>query len=117
MNKTMTTKTSKVICHDYIVMGRHFTIVFHDGMYCAIEDKYIDDSGCTNKHLNCSELCPGLHLNDCLERVRQKVKMEAFMADGLSRAEAMCKVFGYPCTPEMLKTLNTLMANEMRCDI
>lgn len=100
---------TKVICNDYTVMGRHFTIVFHEGMYCAVEDKYINEAGYTTKRLTCSDLCPGLHLNDCLERVRKMVKIDALVADGSSKAEAMCKVFGYPLTAEMLATINTFL--------
>ena len=54
-----------------IYRDRTFLIVSNAGYYMAIEDKYIDENGKTNKNLNGLEL----NVDDTLLGCKNKVKM------------------------------------------
>ena len=54
-----------------IYRDRTFLIVSNAGYYMAVEDKYIDENGKTNKNLNGLEL----HADDTLLGCKNKVKM------------------------------------------
>lgn len=80
----------KVVVKDYSVRGRHFVIVKHQDVFCAVEDKYIDENGKLNKALRGVELHPASKLEDCLNYVKDYVEVEYLVSQGHSRAEAFC---------------------------
>lgn len=86
-----------IVTNDYVVRGRHFTIVKETeghfaGFYHAIEDKYITD-GRLNKTLNGAQLHASKELNTCLNNTRNSVEIDYLIEQGYSKAEAFAKVF------------------------
>lgn len=76
-----------IIVKDFSIRGRHFTIVKHDKLYCAIEDKYITD-GKINRQLWGPQLHPGETLEDCINSVTDAVEVDYLVEQGHTRAEA-----------------------------
>lgn len=75
--------------------GHKYTIA-HDGkFYLAIEDKYITN-GKMNTTLNGLQMNASDTLNQCLTGIKNRLDMEHYEAQGMSKAEAFCKVFNMP---------------------
>lgn len=84
----------RTICKDYIVRGRHFTVILQDGFYCAIDEKYIDKNGCLTQTLNGFHTFADRNLETCLNRVRDRVEIDYLESTGMSKAEAFATHFG-----------------------
>lgn len=68
---------------------RHFVIVQNnEGFYLAIEDKYLDENGCTTKALNGFEMHASLDLNMCIQCTKDAVDIDYLKSTGLSDEEA-----------------------------
>ena len=81
------------IIKNYIVRGRHFTIVKNaEGFYLAIEDKYITD-GKINTTLNGVQMNASKDLNQCLDLVKSEVEIDYLVEQGHSKAEAFAIYF------------------------
>ena len=99
----------KIIVKDYSIRGRHFTIVRNDnGMYCAVEDKFIKN-GKTTQVLYANNLHPGATLEDCLNYTKDAVEVDYLVEQGMSRAEAFCTYWG---NMEMLDKVKELVGEE-----
>ena len=96
-------KTTMII-ENFNYRNRRFTIVLNDGFYCAIEDKYITD-GVMNTTLNGLQMCANRKLDGCLNDVKRKVDMEHYEAQGMTKAEAFCKVFNLPNMIEQMEAV------------
>lgn len=97
------------IIKDFVSYGFHYVIVKMDdfgGMYGAINKKYIDDAGKTNKELNGLEMCVSRELKETLTKVEQNCRMEYLQACGKTKPEAFAIVFGLK-----LETAEKLFAN------
>lgn len=86
----------KVIINNYAYRNRNFTIVFDQGHYLAIENKYIDAQGKTTQALNGLQMYASNGLNGCLTHLRQGVDIDYYESQGMSRAEAFAKALGLP---------------------
>ena len=73
--------------------GRNFTIVKKGNYYCAIEDKYIDESGKMNCTLNGLQMFASEVLEETIKRVQNSVDVNYYISQGMTKAEAFCKVF------------------------
>ena len=91
----------KIIIKRYAVRDRVFTVVKDQGMYLAIEDKYIDEHGRLNQSLNGFQMHAWDTLDGCLARVNDSVETQYLVSNGLSKAEAFCTVLGLPLTDEI----------------
>lgn len=81
------------IIKNYIVRGRHFTIVKNaEGFYLAIEDKYITD-GKINTTLNGVQMNASKDLNQCLDLVKSEVEIDYLVEQGHSKSEAFAIYF------------------------
>lgn len=80
----------KVVVQDFSIRGKHFVLVKHQNVYCAIEDKYITD-GKINKRLNGLEMHVGKTLEECINYTTDYAEVEYLVEQGYSRAEAFCK--------------------------
>lgn len=78
----------KVVVKDFSIRGKHFVIVKHQDLYCAIEDKYITD-GKVNKRLNGGEMHAGQTLEDCIHFATDYAEVEYLVEQGHTRAEAI----------------------------
>ena len=78
----------KTVIKDFSIRGKHFVIVKHQDMYCAIEDKYITD-GKINKQLNGIEMHAGNTLEDCIHFATDYAEVEYLIEQGHTRAEAI----------------------------
>lgn len=78
----------KTVIKDFSIRGKHFVIVKHQDMYCAIEDKYITD-GKINKCLNGAEMHAGQTLEDCIHFTTDYAEIEYLREQGHTRAEAI----------------------------
>jgi hypothetical protein len=87
--KTEDTDMAKSIVKEFIVRGRHFTIVKQDDFYCAIEDKYIDADGRLNTKLNGLQMHASKDLNMCLNTTKDCVEVDYLVKQGMSRDEAL----------------------------
>ena len=100
----------KIVVDNYEVMGRKFTICYRDGMYIAIEDCYIDESGKLTQELNGIQMYANKNLDDCLEQVRKQVEIQSLTINGVDIASAFCMVYNIPLTPEIQETFNACAA-------
>lgn len=82
------------------VRNRNFTVIYKDNFYMAIEDKYITD-GKMNTTLNGLQAYASKELNICINSVTKAVEMDYLMENGMSRAEAFCKVINIPLTEQL----------------
>lgn len=82
------------VIREFICRNRHFTIVKHEGFYCAIEDKYINEDGTLNTALNGGQLHASKDLNQCLGFVRDRVEIDYLKSTGMTSAEAFATYFG-----------------------
>lgn len=78
----------KTVVKDFSIRGKHFVIVKHQDLYCAIEDKYITD-GKVNKCLNGLEMHAGKTLEDCINFTTDYAEIEYLIGQGHTRAEAV----------------------------
>ena len=72
---------------------RNFTIVKKEDYYCAIEDKYIDVNGKMKCRLNVLQMFASVVLEETIKRVQDSVDIEYYITQGMTKAEAFCKVF------------------------
>ena len=74
--------------------GRNFVIVRHDGHYCAVEDKYLDENNRLTKSLNGLQMYASVNFEVCVNSLLNAVEIEYLEGTGLSKAEAFSKVTG-----------------------
>ena len=86
----------KIIVKNYSYRGRNFTIIHDQGFYMAIEDKYLDENGCTKQILHGSQLFPAREAEDCMKLVNDRCDIDFYVASGMSKEEAFAKVFDIP---------------------
>ncbi len=85
-----------VVVKKYVVRDREFTIVKHEDMYCAIENKYIDKDGRLTEKLNGLQMNASEDLRQCLRLTKDAVDTDYYRAQGLSDAEIYSKITGTP---------------------
>lgn len=95
----------KTIVSTYETRGRKFTIVYDQDRYLAINDKYLDENGCTKVSLNGFQMHADRELQGCMRKADNACRMEDLMNEGKSRAEAFCIVNGIECTDQIRKML------------
>lgn len=87
----------RVITKDFQYRGEHYSIVKEGEYYMTINHKFIDADGKTTKVLNYTD---GLHtassVAECIEATKNDLDMRAYMAEGMTKAEAMTKIFNIP---------------------
>lgn len=90
----MTERTERITT--YHTHERTFEIVKLQGMYCAIEDKYIDADGRVNTRLNGLQMKASDTLAKCLEQVKQGCEYERLLAAGEDKDVAIFVAAGTP---------------------
>lgn len=75
--------------------NRKFVIVKHEGMYCAIEDKYITD-GKINQQLNGLQMKASDNVDDCIQNTLNSVEIDWLVSEGMTKAQAFASVMGIP---------------------
>lgn len=84
----------------YIRDGRKFEIVKDkrngEWWYMAIEEKYIDDDGKLNTPLNGLQMSASRTMEQCIELTTKRVDYEAYIAEGMSKAEAYAEAWNLP---------------------
>ena len=91
----------KIIINRHEVRGRVFTVVYDQGHYLAIEDKFLDENGCLKQQLCGPQMFASVSLAGCLEFVRNDVEIHHLVSEGMSLAEATCSVLNIPLTDEL----------------
>lgn len=89
-------KDMTTIVKTLIARGRNFTIVHHQGMYCAIEDKYIDADGKVNQALNGFQMNASKIIEECVQRTLDRVETDYLIDAGYTKAQAFAKVNNLP---------------------
>lgn len=75
----------------FVTRGRKFYIVYSkdDKCYLAIEDKYIDDKGCTKQKLNGLQMHANRELDGCIRSIETCCELDYLVSTGLTLEEAM----------------------------
>ncbi len=97
----------KTVTKDFTYRGRHFAIIKHEGHYCAIDYKFIDSSGKLTKELHGGQMFASKDLPQCMENIKNALDLEHYVGQGMTKGEAMCKVFNLPI--EMAGKLNDVI--------
>lgn len=83
------TMTNKITM--FVTRGRKFHIVYSntDKCYLAIEDKYLDDKGCTRQKLNGLQMHANSTLDGCIRSIETCCELDYLVSTGLTLEEAM----------------------------
>lgn len=98
--------TIETIIKNFSYRGQRFAIVKHEGFFCAVNRKYIDKDGMVTETLNGLQMCAAHTIGECIEHIKNNLDVDYYMENGLSRFQAMCKVFNIPATPEVEALFN-----------
>lgn len=82
---------------DFSYRGQHYCIVYDEKFYMTVNHKFIGDDGRLVKQLTYSD---GLHPEDsiekCINRTKEDLDFQYYVAQGMSKAEAFSKVMNVP---------------------
>lgn len=78
----------------FITNNRKFSIIKSDGVYLAIEDKYITD-GRINTQLNGAQMNVSKTLDGCIENTERACKRDEYIEQGYSKLVAVELAYGY----------------------
>ena len=78
---------------ELMARGRRFHIIFSDGMYMAIEDKYIDEGGRLTRTLNGLQMNASKDLDTTIDSTRKQVEVDFLTSNGVDIMRALWAVF------------------------
>lgn len=84
----------------YTYRDREFIIIYNDEIcpeltyrYFGIEKTDLDDYGRLLRPMSIGEMNGEATLDNCLERIHNRVDMDYYLGLGMSKAEALCRTF------------------------
>ena len=86
-------KNTYTTIESFSYRNHNYRITMIDGMYCAIDEKYIGKNGKILKVLNGLEMHASRDIENCKTAIRNDLDLEYYQSHGMSKAEAFCKVF------------------------
>ena len=82
---------------DFSYRGQHYSIVYDGKFYMTINHKFIGDDGRLVKQLTYSDgLHPEYSITKCINRTKEDLDFQYYVAQGMSKAEAFSKVMNVP---------------------
>lgn len=83
----------KTITNDFCYRDEHFVIVYDGKFYMTVNHKLIGADGHPIRTLTWADgLCPGSTLQETIELCRNRLDVDYYMSQGMSRADAIAKV-------------------------
>lgn len=98
----------KTIVKSYIYRDATYTIVLKDNHYCAINNEYLDERGCLTVGLNGLQMHAAQTLDECIGNVNRAEDLRYYIEQGMSKAEAFCKVHGIELNSKVEAILNNI---------
>lgn len=96
----MEIKKINVVTKDYMYCGRHFylisTMINGEVRYGSIEHTDVGEDGRLLRELNGAQMHLGRSIPEVIESVNRFVDYDRYIADGLSKGEAMARAFHLP---------------------
>lgn len=90
-----------IITNDFSYRGQHFTIVYDGKYYMSVNHKFIDRDGRLKRSLGFADgIHPADTVENCIKLCKNSLDIDYYVSQGMSRAEAVAKVFNLP--PEVI---------------
>lgn len=95
-------RTIKVCTHDYFYRDKHFVLCYFPELnqYGAIPFENIED-GHLKHPMNGLQLRLSAHLKDTIKLINYHLDVQYYKSQGMTSAQAQCKVLGIPYKPEL----------------
>ena len=85
-------KNTYIAIETFSYRGHNFRIVMVNNHYCAVDEMYIGN-GRLRKQLNGLDMFAHEDIEMCKKTAKNLLDIEYYQSQGMSKAEAFCKVF------------------------
>lgn len=72
-----------------VVRNEKFEVVKFEGMYCAINHKYLDENMCLTRSLNGLQMHANTDLQECLNTAKDSAEIDYLMSQGMTLEDAI----------------------------